>query len=67
MKTFLQKLFGKSELYISPLGQFIMRVDKHRTTHSLSQQKEIEYYKKIFALRDQAQSSPTEKELWNNF
>ena len=67
MKKLLKKLFGETELYVSPLGRFITKVDKHKSAHSISQKKEIDYYKKIFALRDKAELAKTEKNIWDNF
>lgn len=67
MKTLLQKLFGKTELYVSPLGRFIKKVDERKSAHSASQQKEIKYYEKLFALRDKAQHPTQDKTFWSDF
>jgi len=52
--------------YVSPYDKFLFGFD---TTHekSASQLKEIAKYRRIFALRDEAQADSEQKEIWSDF
>lgn len=53
--------------YVSELDGFLNDFDKNHPKLSASQQKEMDKYKRIFALRDTPQESIIHKTLWEKF
>lgn len=53
--------------FVSETDQFLQKFDEAHPELSLSQQKEIAKYQRIYRLRDQVTDSPKSKTLWEKF
>jgi hypothetical protein len=53
--------------YVSEIDQFLQNFDESNPAQSRSQEKEIAKYKRIYALRDQANRPDATQTLWENF
>lgn len=64
----LRKIFAKNKTkdYVSPIEEFMQKFDEKNQKKSVSQQKEIMKFKKIFYLRDHVVQTETNK-LWEGF
>jgi hypothetical protein len=61
------KEFLGLDYYTSPLDEFLANFDKSHPKLSASQRKELEKYKRIYALRDRPQEVKVDKPLWDKF
>lgn len=53
--------------YTSPIDQFLTDFDKTHPHLSTSQRKEIDKYKRIYAMRDNPNYTPPKEDFWEHF
>jgi hypothetical protein len=66
--SFLRKIFAKNKDmdYVSDVEKFMHQFDQKHPQQSLSQQKEIKKFKRIFYLRDHVVQAAQNK-IWEGF
>lgn len=69
MRKLLKKLkeFLGLTYYTSQLDEFLENYDKEHPKLSVSQRKEIDKYKRVYALRDNPHQHSPNEQLWDKF
>lgn len=59
--------YPKLSNYVSEIDQFLQAFDQNHPEKSLSQEKEIAKYARIYRLRDNPEPEKTSAKLWDEF
>lgn len=61
------KFLKRDKSFVSDIDIFLKKFDQEHPERSASQKREIEKYRKIFAMRDRPQPQPDKRVLWDQF
>lgn len=69
LSTFIKRILrlDLKTHYVSPIDTFLADFDKQNPQKSLSQQKEIAKYQRIFKLRDKPERAQKKEKIWEEF